>query len=111
MNEPGKLNRRIMIQKKYGTLDAYGQEELVWQDVKSCWANIKPITTRSKMRMAAQESSITSTIAIRYDRDLLPLNIHDNWRIVYEGRVIMIVAAQDLDDARRFIIYDCVETA
>jgi SPP1 family predicted phage head-tail adaptor len=109
MIDPGKLNRRISIQKKTGTFDGYGQVDLVWVDVAQVWANIKPITARSKLRMKAVESSLTSTVAIRYDRNLLPVNIADDWRIVYDGRIMKINAAQDLDDARRFIIYEVVE--
>ena len=111
MIDPGNLNRRISIQKKTGTRDSYGQVDLTWVDIAQVWANIKPITTRSKLRMNAVESSLTATVAIRYDRNLLPLNIADDWRILYDGRILKIMAAQDLDDAMRFIIFDCVEPA
>lgn len=108
--EIGKLNRRIQIQRKAGVLDDYGQESLIWTKVADCWASIKPISGREKLRAMAQESTLICTVAIRYAVALMPPTTADAWRIVYGTRILEILAAQDFEEARRFIIFDCQET-
>ena len=110
MIDVGKLNKKIQIQKKSGIRDPYGHEVISWVKVVDCFANVKPIGGREKIRNNAIESTLSCTIAIRYNPDLLPLTTPDSWRIIYESRILNITAAQDLDEARRFIIFDCIET-
>lgn len=106
----GKLNRRITIQRRSATLDDYGQESSGWTDIATVWADVRPIGGREKLRSMAVESTLTHTVLVRYRTDLLPAVAADAWRIVYGTRILQITASMDQDDARKFIIFDCVET-
>ena len=110
MIQVGKLNKRIQIQKKTGIRDPYGHEEISWVKVVDCYANVLPISGREKIRNSAIESTLSCTIAIRYNPALLPLTATDSWRIIYESRMLEVTDAYDLEEARRFIIFDCIET-
>jgi SPP1 family predicted phage head-tail adaptor len=109
----GKFDKRITLQSRSATLDAYGQELNSWSNVATIWANIKPIGGREKLRSMAVESDLTHTVAIRYDKRFLPPTKVDAWRISYvtpaATRIFNIIGARDVDEERRYIIFDCTE--
>ena len=109
----GSLDKRITLQSRSATLDDYGQELNSWTNVATVWANVKPIGGREKLRAMAVESSLTHTVAVRYNVRFLPPTKVDAWRIVYvtpaATRIFNIVAARDVDEARKHIIFDCTE--
>ena len=109
----GKLDKRITLQIRSATLDDYGQELNSWSDFATVWANVKPVSGREKLRAMAIESVLTHTVAIRYDVRFMPPKVVDAWRIRYVTpagvRIFNINAAQDLDEARKHIIFDCTE--
>lgn len=109
----GKLNKRITLQNRSATLDDYGQELNSWSNVATIWANVKPISGREKLRSMAIESTLTHTIAIRYNVRFMPPTTVDAWRISYitpaGNRIFNITSARDVDEDRRYIIFDCTE--
>jgi len=109
----GKLDKRITLQVRSATLDAYGQELNSWTNLATVWANIKPIGGREKLRAMAVESTLTHTVAVRYDVRFMPPTKADAYRISYTTpaatRIFNIVAARDVDEGRRHIIFDCTE--
>jgi len=109
----GKLDKRITIQSRSATLDDYGQELNSWSDVATVWANVKPISGREKLRSMAIESDLTHTVAIRYNVNFMPPIVADARRISYTTpagtRIFNITAARDVDEDRRYIIFDCTE--
>jgi SPP1 family predicted phage head-tail adaptor len=109
----GKLDKRIKLQSRSATLDDYGQQIDSWSDVATVWANVKPIGGREKLRAMAIESVLTHTVAVRYDVRFMPPRTVDAWRIAYitpaATRIFNITSAQDLDEARKYIIFDCTE--
>ena len=105
----GKLDKRITLQSRSATLDSYGQEIDSWTDVATVWANVKPVGGREKLRSMQVDSLLTHTVAIRYGARFMPPRTVDAWRISYNSRLFNIVAAMDLDEERKYIIFDCVE--
>lgn len=109
----GKLDKQITVQSRSTTKDAYGQELNTWVDIGTVWANVRYIGGREKMRSSVEEISLDVTIMVRYTTQLMPPKLSDGWRIVYttreSTRYFKIVGSRDLDERRRFIIFDCVE--
>lgn len=109
----GKFDKRITLQSRSATLDDYGQQINSWSDIATVWANVKPISGREKLRSMAIESTLTHTVAIRYDVRFMPPETVDAWRIKYVTpggeRIFNITAARDMDEARKYIIFDCTE--
>jgi len=105
----GRLDKRITIEQRSDTKDAYGQKVLSWNAIGTVWANIKPIGARERLAAMAYESVISHTVAIRYNPDFLPVLSADSMRIIYGTRTLQITGAHDLDEARRHIIFDCIE--
>ena len=105
----GKLDKRITLQSRSATIDDYGQQINSWTDVATVWANIKPVSGREKMKAMQVDSILSHTVAVRYNATFMPPRTVDAWRIVYNGRYFNIIAAMDLDEARKYIIFDCTE--
>ena len=106
-----RLDKYVSIQRRSTVKDGYGQESTEWVEVKSVWAEIRPITGREKMRAGAIEMTVTHTVAIRFDADLEPLIEMDNCRITCRGRAFRVKSAIDLNEERKWIILDCEEGA
>ena len=107
--EIGRLDKRVTIERSAKSLDAYGQEVGKWSPIATVWASIHPIGGREKLRAFAIESTLTHTVAVRYRPDLTPPTEADAWRIAYGTRIFNIAAARDLEEAHRWIVFDCTE--
>jgi len=109
----GRLDKRITLQRRSAVKDDYGQELDTWSDVATVWGNVKPIGGREKLRAMAIGSHLTHTVATRYNLALLPPIGVAAMRISYPTpagvRLLNITAARDLDEERRFIVFDCTE--
>lgn len=71
----GRLNRRVTIQRKVGTADAWGQPDLVWTDIATVWAHVLTVTgsgfVNNEMVTGGTEvSRTTASIRIRMRRDV-----------------------------------------
>ena len=110
MQDAGKRDRRITIQKPGTELDSYGQIAATgWSDVATVWANIRPVSGREKLRAGAVESALSHTVCILYQDRLMPPTTVDAWRIKFGSRLFNIVAAYSPNEAREEIIFSCEE--
>ena len=107
--DPGRLDKRVTIQSRSTSLDAYGQQVDTWVDVLGCWANIRPIGGSERLQAKAVESQLTHTVAVRYNPLLMPPTTVDGYRLLYGSRIFNIKAGRDLDEAQHWIILDCTE--
>lgn len=107
----GRLNRRITLQERGTGYDDYGQPSDAWADVATVWANIKPISGREKLAAMAVDVQTSQTVMIRYNPDYLPATKVTGWRIKYQDRTLSITGAIDLDEAHKYIVFDCIEGA
>jgi SPP1 family predicted phage head-tail adaptor len=78
--QPGKLDRRITIQRQTVTQDSYGQDVVTWTDLATVWAEVGAV--RGIERFAAMQTvaEVDTRFVIRH-RDVGPKD-----RISYGGR-------------------------
>lgn len=107
----GRLNRRITLQARGAGFDDYGQPSEAWADVATLWASIKPIGGREKLRAMVVDVQTSQTVLIRYNADYLPATKVSGWRIKYQDRYLSITGAIDLEEAHKYIVFDCIEGA
>lgn len=106
----GDLRCRVTIERPGSTVDTFGQPvPSGWETVATVWANIKPVGGREKMRSGAVESTLSHTVLVRYQSQLMPVIGADAWRINYGGRLLAIHSAMVVDERREWIIFDCTE--
>lgn len=107
--DPGRLDKRITIQSRSSSLDAYGQQVNTWSTVLECWANIRPMGGSERLQALAMESQLSHTVAIRYNPLVMPPTTADAYRVLYGSRLFNIVAVRNLDEANHWLILDCTE--
>jgi len=83
---PGRLNRRIVLQSQTVERDAVGQAKPVWSDVATVWAAVLPLRGKEFFESAKVNSEITVRIIIRYRAA-----VKQNWRVVAGGESYDIV--------------------
>jgi len=83
---PGRLNRRVTLQRQDTARDEVGQAKPVWTDVATVWAAVLPLRGREYFESAKVNSEITVRIIIRYRAD-----VKASWRAVSDGNGYDIV--------------------
>lgn len=93
--EAGRLNRRITVQRKAVTYDAYNEPIESWADKYTVWAEV--ITSGGGEFYAAQKlnAQTTAVFKIRYTKAFTTLD-----RIKYESRIFEILSLNNIDGDR-----------
>lgn len=94
----GRLNRRITIQSKTVTRDAYGGESISWTDVATVWAAVLPIRGREYVAIRQAGAEITTRFVIHYRSGITPA-----MRVVHGDANYDIVEVINAEDANRFL--------
>jgi len=103
---PGKLNRRVILQRQTTARDEVGQAKAVWTDVATVWAAVLPLRGREYFESAKVNSEITVRIIIRYRSDVKP-----SWRAVSDGNSYDIVEIINPADSRTQLQLMCKRVA
>lgn len=94
----GRLNRRVTIQQKSASRDAYGGEAITWTTVAIVWAAVLPLRGREYMAIREAGAELTTRFVIRYRSGVTPA-----MRIVHGDAHYDIVEVIDSEDGHRFL--------
>lgn len=94
----GRLNRRITIQQKSVSRDAYGGESITWTDVATVWAAVLPIRGREYVAIRAAGAELTTRFVIRHRDGVTPA-----MRVSHGGGYYNIEEVIDSEDGHRFL--------
>ena len=100
----GKLRHRINVQRATKTPDGGGGSSVSWPNVATVRAYVKPISGGERLQALRLESDITTRIFVRYGLDVLPSD-----RIEYNGRLFVIKAILNLEEANKWLEIYTVE--
>lgn len=103
---PGKLNKRILIQKRVCEVDENGFEVEFWQDVKTVWANMKNLNGRELIEAQGNNSKVTKKAIIRYIKCLdISINpkVSLDYRIMYKNNLYNLVYPNNLNEENKYI--------
>jgi SPP1 family predicted phage head-tail adaptor len=78
--DAGLMNRRVTFQTRTSGRDAEGGPLDAWTDAFSCWASIRPASSRSIRLAGAEQDAVTHEVIIRYRA-----SVTAKMRIVYQG--------------------------
>lgn len=101
---PGRLNKKVQIQRLTNLKNEYGEFEEVWQDLKEVWAEVKPLTGRSFFSAQQLNSEITHSVIIRYIENIKP-----SMRVMYKERVFEILYIMDFNEENKALQLMCKE--
>ena len=102
----GKLNQRIVIQKRKIFIDENGFEVETWEDYKNVWANIKNLNGKEFFQAQQTHSQASKKVIIRYLKDLdssLDFNITLNYRIKYKNNNYNLIYSDNIQEKNSFI--------
>lgn len=102
----GTLRDRVLLQKRDMSLMPDGGHETVFFPLTNVWARVRARSARLMREGDGRAATSTHAVVIRFRKDLKPGD-----KIVYRGRVLEIVEAEDLNGCRAWLSCLCVETA
>ena len=87
---PGKLNRRIVLQARTLTRDSTGSRVETWADSASPWAELVKTSATEITPADADRSADTCQFRVRYRSFLATPDAASNYRILYQSRFFNI---------------------
>jgi len=104
--DPGWLSQRVTVESAAGTGDGAGGETVVWDTMATVWANVKPARTRERIVAGHLSGVVTHEVTMRWRDD-----IAGGMRLVHRGRILRVLAVNDLDEMRRYLVARTEEEA
>ena len=107
--QAGNLRKRITLQKRVGTRDAWGQLVNSWQDIAPIWAEVEMVSGKEGLHGLQVESSMSCKVTVRYRPELADPRQVNAWRFVFDGRTLNIGAMLYADMKKRYCVLLCDE--
>ncbi len=100
----GRLKHKITFQELSQNKNEYGELEGTWNDIKTVWAEVKPVTGRSFFSAQQVNSEITHQVIIRYTKGIQPKQ-----RIQFKDRVFEILYVMNFNESNEALQIMCKE--
>lgn len=101
---PGRLKHRIKFQKLSQSKNEFGELTGVWDDYKTVWAEVRPITGKSFFSAQQVNSEITHIVVIRHSEGIIP-----SMRILFKEREFEILHIMNFDEDNEALQIMCKE--
>ena len=102
----GSLRDRVQLQRRDMMLMPDGGHETLYLPLATVWARVRQRSARMMREGDGRASTSTHGVVIRFRKDVRPGD-----RIVYRGRALEVVEAEDINGRRAYLSCLCVETA
>jgi len=100
----GDLRHRVTIQQAVESQNDFGEVITTWQNYKTVWAAIKPLTGREYFASQQVNAEVSVQIQMRYIPGITP-----KMRIVEGSKVYEIEAVMDVEGKRKELQLLCKE--
>lgn len=97
------LRKRVTLQRRGMTQDAFGQQTTTWTDVCTIWASIEPLSAHELLAAQSVTSEVSHKITIRYRADLADPSVVAALRVSYGTRIFNISGAMNPDERNRVV--------
>lgn len=101
----GTLRDRVQLRRRDMTLEGEGGHTTVYIPLATVWARVRALAPRQVQEAGARGATASHTVVMRFRADLSPGD-----RIVWRGRKLDILGAEDLNGRRAFLNCRCAET-
>jgi len=107
--QAGQLTHRVTFQQPTNAVDDYGQPVPgSFDDVATVWAAIRPMGSSERLAASQMQSGQTHVITVRHSTALAAAI--GSWRIAYGARKFDVIGLpRNIDEAGRWLVFDCVE--
>ena len=100
----GPLNKRIDIQARSATVDAFGQESETWATVATVWASVEPLSGRELLAAQQVQGETTHRIRMRYQS-----GVTTSSRLLFNLRPFDVRSVINKNEAGAFLELLCTE--
>lgn len=100
----GRLKHRITFQELSQNKNEYGELVEEWLDIKTVWAEIKPVSGNQFFAAKQINSEISHNVYIRYRTDLKP-----SMRIKFKERVFEVLYLMNVNEDNQLMQIYCKE--
>lgn len=109
--QAGQLTHRVTFQQPTNAVDDYGQPVPGgFADVATVFAAIRPMGSSERLAASQMQSGQTHVITVRHSTALAAAI--GSWRIAYGARKFDVIGLpRNIDEAGRWLVFDCVEVA
>ncbi|SFB02736.1 phage head-tail adaptor, putative, SPP1 family [Collimonas sp. OK607] len=94
----GQLSRRLRIQSRSSVQDSFGQQQLIWTDLITVWADIQPLAGRELESAQRMVSEVSHQIIVRFQPLFSDTRVVAEYRALYKGRIFNIQACMNEDE-------------
>ncbi len=102
----GALCDRVQLMRRENTREADGGQVSLFMPLGQAWSRVRRLSHRQSFVADGRGSAISHSVVMRFRSDLKPGD-----RIVYRGRALQVIAADDLNGRRAFLSCACSENA
>lgn len=100
----GKLKHRITFQELSNSKNEYGEPIEEWLDIKTVWAEIKPVSGSQFFAAKQINTEISHNVYIRYRKGLSP-----SMRIKFKERIFEILYIMNVNENNTLMQIYCKE--
>jgi SPP1 family predicted phage head-tail adaptor len=104
MMRAGDLRHRVTIQLPVESQNDFGEVITTWQDYKTVWAVVLPLTGREYFASRQVNAEVTVQIQMRYIPGITP-----KMRVVEGSKVYEIEAVMDVEGKKKELQLLCTE--
>ena len=98
MSDPGKLNRRLVLEAPVEANDGAGGVARSFSEIATLWASVTPVSAQEEIEAARLGARVTHRIGIRFSSDITTRHRFRDGSAVYR-----IVSLRDRDGRKRFL--------
>lgn len=102
----GSLRDRVQLQKREMALMPDGGHETIFFPITSVWARVRSRSARFAREGDGRAATSTHNVVVRFRKDIAAGD-----RIIYRGRALEVLDAEDINGRRAYLACQCVETA
>lgn len=102
----GTLRDRVHLQRREMSIAPDGGHETLFVPIAAVWARVRARSARLSRESDGRGTTSTHAVTMRFRKDIKPGD-----RILYRGRALEIVEAEDINGRRAYLACLCVETA
>lgn len=101
---------KLTIQRKSRINDGEGGFITGWADWKEVYATVKPLSSYERIQYQKLDASISHTVKMRYDAELINRKDKPPIRFMFNSRVLEIKGVPINVDEQNFdMVFNCVE--
>lgn len=101
----GMLTERVQLKRRVTTGEDEGGEAVTFSPIATVWARVRRLAVRQSLAADARGQEISHGVVMRFRTDIAPGD-----RIVWRGRTLQVLAADDLAGRRAYLNCACSES-